>query len=974
MTVVARLQGTVNTDGTVDDEGQRMFYVLRITGLPYDFCAVHNPYDSAEFGAGALTIGSGRTAIPGMAAPDGDLTQEIEDIIGGIATPERIKIRLIDFDAYDEDGEYQVLARLLSPGVATSTPGGYFELASDIPASFGAGDDVSLRSGTITPDDGFYTVGRETLRLEDFGAPVDGVSTGVIVGDRNRFPCSSVYPPIPYHRVVRTETDGAALGRNILVTPYDIAFTMDGRSAALYVGMLDEAGMPLPESDWQLRLVGKIKGTGDAAGKTFEIEIESLIGDLKGAAVAPGLGIARIKDDQILLPATTGTAGTNWNWLECTKFTGRSDGSLYNTRRVVVDASDVPDGNFTLELLLRKVNDAFIASVASGAYEHRMYASTITGDDGLLHVVIFTYGWPGEQWPRLALEGSRNCFLSALGFTSDEAGGIRVELNEELEVIGTSGFNKMRRAVAQRPAPNVFIPASQAVLSGPARYAVQGEDGSTSQFFFTDQGDGRAFAQFGDGSIVELQDADTTDGPLKLTTGPRWRWSIGRRELVDEESPEPFYYVGWGSKATVRQVVVAGDRDSPVDAGLFVGRLIASHDEASALDDLNYYPEGVGLGWNQILDGDSVRVITSYGESFPREYIVTSDTKLDDILGPILKAYGLAVIWDPEMSLVSFRPLRFPTAATAHTMPLSDSNKTRVDDETVGGTDPQNVRSSYTLKTAWDGGEGKFVGPDITLVDNIVQSTGVDFKPEKIEDKTLWFKADTDPFSYLAETTFMRRRLYQQPWKRLRRTFNRAGITMAPGSSHPIVESNLLNPFTGRRGITVDDQVFGLIVSITSNLAKPDQGMVTFLVDKYRKSSLFRSWSPVGLVDYDAAGHGYNTGTGVLTMARRYSSHPTNHDGWDFEVGDTVELIAWNSGESSLAYDQSTTVAAVAADGSTVTVDAGLPAIGTDIEVLLVLRHYTEATADREAEVAFQGSEAAMVIDAVAPAENHRWA
>jgi hypothetical protein len=162
-------------------------------------------------------------------------------------------------------------------------------------------------------------------------------------------------------------------------------------------------------------------------------------------------------------------------------------------------------------------------------------------------------------------------------------------------------------------------------------------------------------------------------------------------------------------------------------------------------------------------------------------------------------------------------------------------------------------------------------------------------------------------------------------------------------------------------------------MSVSGNPYNGKAGKVTFLINRTRKSGLYRSWSPSGLVDYAAAGHGYNTGTGVLTMKRQYSSHATNKDGWDFRVADTVRIIARHAVNGALAYDETTTVAAVAVDGATVTVGAGLPAIPDGTEVLLVLQDYANATAARQAAVAFQGDSLTMVIESVAGTELHRW-
>jgi hypothetical protein len=294
-------------------------------------------------------------------------------------------------------------------------------------------------------------------------------------------------------------------------------------------------------------------------------------------------------------------------------------------------------------------------------------------------------------------------------------------------------------------------------------------------------------------------------------------------------------------------------------------------------------------------------------------------------------------------------------------------------DRTAQHIDQANVRTSWTLDWGWDMVEKKFVAPSITLVDNVVQSSGSYQKDEKIEDKTLWCKAGIDGIEYLNSLIFSRDYLYQQPWLKCDRTANCMALTLAPGSYHQIVDNTLVNPFTGRLGITEADGLYALIMSVRGNPYDGTAGKVTFLINRTRKSGLYRSWSPSGLVDYDAAGHGYDAGTGVVTMARQYSSHATNHDGWDFRAGDAVRLISRHAVNGALTYDQTTTVAAAAVDGATVTVDAGLPAVPDGTELLLVIMDYASATAARQATVAFQGDSTAMLIESVAGAELHRW-
>ena len=77
--------------------GLDLFYCLKITGLPYYIFAVTDPTDAVRFGGAALALPAGYTAVGGMDLPDESIEQSLTDIIGGIASAEEIKLKLIDF-------------------------------------------------------------------------------------------------------------------------------------------------------------------------------------------------------------------------------------------------------------------------------------------------------------------------------------------------------------------------------------------------------------------------------------------------------------------------------------------------------------------------------------------------------------------------------------------------------------------------------------------------------------------------------------------------------------------------------------------------------------------------------------------------------------------------------------------------------------------------------------------------------------
>ncbi len=969
-------------------EGADLFYWLRITGLPYYFfCGLDPTATGHPGGWGDLGADSGMTSVLGMDLPDDQLSQAIPDLIGGVASAERITLNLIDFEVTDTNGTYPFLARLFSPGVAIAA-GRVFELASDIGTTDAGGDPVSIRSGTVTPGDGFYCIGGETIALEAFGAPVDGVSTGSILGTRNRYPCAASWPAVPYHRVSRNADGTPGAGRNILVTPSDAPLTMLGRTAAFYVGHLTPAGVPCAESEGLLRVLGRIKTVARGKDGRWGIEIEGMIGDLSGALVAPGLATAKVKDDQIILPTgLTPTWTAQMNTFRITYSNSTWSGTLHKEFTVTIDnVTGVDDNNFDLVTLRGRINDALAGTAISNQVNDITYGIRLV--DNEVRSAFFVENIAGHE---ITITGVNGGILSALGYESDKS---IIELKMERRQLDSPYLSTNEfETVATRALPSIFIPVTAQAYSTAIKFAVEGLDGSQFQHFFTDQGDGSAYVQFGDGLISKLG-AVTNDagGGISLTI----EGHIVSQDAYSERF-HTFYYVPRATKGTVKQIVLAGNLPTragtvaeDTDPGLFVGRLLASFDVGSALDDFNYYPEGVGLGWNTRIDKDSFRAIALSGKNFPRGAIVDNTTKLADLMTAILKEFGIALVWNPETALITARQLRIPSAPGAHALSLSESNRassgshqSMSDDVTTSRIDPANVRSSWTLVWGWDSIEKKFVAPEVTIVDNAVRSAGFGDKAEKLEDKTLVVGSDLDGLEFLGALIYARSHLYSQPWERCSRSLNRFGLTVAPGSYHKIVDgvvdpitgrldSGMVNPFTGRLGIASADALYGMLISVEAN-PYTHLNRCEFLIDRQGQSSFYRKWSPTGLVDVTAAGRGYNTATGVLTMARRYSSHATNKDGWDFIVGDTVAVMSWDNGETGPTYSQTSTITAVATDGSTVTIASGLTAIPVGVETLLMLQDYDSSTATRTGSVAYQGSQSTGIIEAVAGAKNHRW-
>lgn len=970
-------------------EGCDLFYELRITGIDARFYSVVNPSDAAKYGAFAHAI-STDVAVPGMMTPEGPLTQSLPDIIGGVATAERITLKFSDFSRTTAAGTtYKFMARLFSPGVAVQL-GTVYELASDIPASAGSGFPVKLRiSWTgVVPPDGKYSVGGETIQMAGFGAAdVNGACTGQIVA-RNMHPCSTVFPPIATHRIVKNETQTHALGRNILVTPYDTPFSMIGRTAALYVGHMvgDIDGVPCAEAEMMLRIVGRIKSFDPTApGGQFEIEIESVVSELSSAKAASGLGSARIQPDQFLLPLVVGPYSTGTYWRSFTIVDGSTDGNTFlRSIPITIDDTGITDNIYTLQAILNKINERFAiqSPFAYAGLPYRVALKTVGGAD---YVFFTTYGDALSQVKQRIIQSG---LMHALGFDQNEDSSQSWEFSVD-EDRSTSNLT-VRQLVATRPAPSVFIPLVGTGTS-PVRFAIRGLDGSSSQYFFTDQANGQAgvaYVQFSNGVLAKITNYDSD-------ANGDWMTVADRQDLLSQfpsapsapsESLAPFYYVPYNEVASVKQVVVTGSYIDNTDPGIFLLQLLASFSYGYAVDEINYFSEGVGMSWFGILDTDSFLILSAMGTNYPRLAVIDSETKLKEIIEPILKEYGAAIVWNPETNLITMRTLRIPGAAASHAIKLEDSNRAKIGDITTHRSDTSNIRTSWTLKWGWDIASKEFKATTPTIVDNAVLSAGVVEKNEAIEDKTLAVGPALDGLLFLSEMIFVRSDVYRQEWRRCKRTMNRSAMTLAPGSYHQVIDvvydeigttiiGGMTNPFTGLPGITAADQIYGILMSVDTN---PSTGAsnVEFLMSRQGLSSLQLPWAPTGLVDYAAAGRGYNTATGVITFAKRYSSHPTNKDGDAFKVGDYVILQSWDNphgGAGSYWSAGGVTVSAVAADGSTITVDAGLPGIPVDVEVVVTLTPYATEVVPRRSEVSYQGNAATGIINAVAGARNNKW-
>ncbi len=959
---------TATATRLANDQGVELFYYLKITGLPYYFFSAINPTSTA-YGSAAWTLPSGYTAVQGMELPDDSITQSIGDIVGGIAEAEKIRVSLRDFQVSTSSGQAYFLSRLFAPGRQANS-GPVPELETSIPSTFSTTDSFTVRNvpaGTFPSTDDIVHIGSEAILLDDTGTN-DGGRVLCEIGARNKFPCAAGYPPIPFHRVVGAQGNVTSdppvnigvLGANIRVTAEPV--TIIGRSAALYVGHMTPHGKPCTEAESLCRLIGRITSMdyGRTAGQ-YQLQIDSILSDLKDAAVAPGLANASIKPGQIVL--------TDRRWRR------------FVIKKEVIDDSDdyvsVGDHVFLIDNgsdnvyasaleVVNQVNNALQSVIASSGF----------WSDGLTPICSLDTA-KGEHRVAFRLFGSRvsnvkttytirnpavsgatldQGLLTALGFTSSEYSvGIEPATADAITA-------DQPTLVAENLAPSVFIPYGSD--DSPITLSLSERPISDAGDIFVDQGEGAAYVRLGNGDLMTVVDTDQEFNQISI--GKQVFPGIFKAPSLRNKLSAGYYYAGEGEDATIDQVLVyPGDASSfggAVDVGLVIGRLLASTEAGTFDATFNTLPDGAGLGWIDILDTDSLKKITT--EAVQRVFVIDSATKFAEIFGVLAKEYGWILCWDPEQSKVSVRKIFVPSAPVAHAIALTESNRTQANDRTAQRVDQSNLRTAWTLKWGWDREQGKFMAPDVTLNDRyVMNSFAVGSKVEKIEDKSIVLGSSNSAATVIGE--LMRRSyFYRQPWLRCKRSMSKAGILLAPGSVHQIVDTTIVNPFTGAIGVTSADRIYAMLMSVTSNLAT-GECEVEFTINQQDPAGLFRWFSPVGLVDFAATSHGYNTSTGVLTMASRYASDGTSKDGIDFAVGDTVRLVPWDSPGSSAT----STITAVASDGSTVTIASGLSAL--TVETLLVLQGYATATTARKTSVAFQGDFSGVIGGTTD--QNNRW-
>jgi hypothetical protein len=435
-------------------------------------------------------------------------------------------------------------------------------------------------------------------------------------------------------------------------------------------------------------------------------------------------------------------------------------------------------------------------------------------------------------------------------------------------------------------------------------------------------------------------------------------------ERVPGVESKVFMYCQANDTATVEQVVhIPSGHTTTAEKALF--QLIGSRGY-SGDGEYNVFPEGVGLGLIGIMDTDSFdeNAVTTGAATYALD--IDRTMKFGELWQGAAKLFGLFIVWDVANAAIGLRAVSLSAPVLSGTFEFTESNRSKKGDRTSVGIDMGYLRTGWGFKFGWDYKEKKFTD-EINITDSYaVNNYKIAARTETVEDRLVPAGA-TGGIAQRYRAAIVDRSIHTRyPWAKLTRGVNKCGLLLTPGDHHKIIDNTIINPFTGLLGIDDDDDVHVFITGVRMNY---ETGEVTasMLVDQLNDSTSLRPWSPTGLVNFGAASNGYNNGTGVVTFTNYYTNETgTVYDGIDFLVGDKVRFIS-RQNDGAASFDTTSTISAVATDGLTVTVAAGLGAFPTDVQVIMVLQDWSAQTTARKTtaatRVTFQGDGDALLID-----------
>lgn len=990
-----------------DHRAHSPFWWWKVHGLPYYFFQRINPTSSA-YGAAAWTLGTGYTAKLALNTPDGQLAQKLPDLVGGIASAERITLRVNDFELFDAAGAYRFFGRLRSPARAFQSAAAvkWGRIETDIDPALAAGDTIYLRGPQGFAASGYLYGGGETIpySAKSNNTPSAGITQFTMSG-RNAFPAidnfgGRTWPVQPWYIAPKDETGHVQASSTVIMA--DQPFTLIGRRCALFMGYIDGDGKPCAESDGLLRMAGRIQSLTRRGG-AYEFAIENVISELSTAKLAPTLARATIAPSQLVVPsAPLRYRSFVYGFMGQLSSEGIITGIsriIASERVITIPAKTYETGDHVVYKgpatapggICEAINKAFAEDIAAGpAGAKKSYVNCrmeiINNEprivfvyrpvaDGIHHLYIRNGVKQGAATFEDGLwNDSRGSLLQALGFSE---GTHLFESGDPVDAGVTLGDTKAQVIVGDRIPPSIFIPTVGIGLTGDVQ--LTGTDAPGSRFF-TDQGDGSgtAYVRFGDGQIVRIVDAVSG----RISTRERLDAgmfgaiiAVGAGSGIFGGSLDTgygYYSVPMGAEGTVEQIVIARGPGLPQESGAqMLGEFLASDGGATAVPGaLNIYPRGVGLGWEGILDTDAWQMtIPNLGS---RRFIVDKDTAFIDYFIPLAKECGLFAVWNAKTGTISLRRIRIPSGGgagvllvTAYT--FDESNRGKREDMTEEEEDRESMRTGWTVKTGWSATQDKFTGPTFKI-DNYFPTImyGIQAHTEEIADKSLL--PTTSLGKMLGSLIGSRSVFFNTPWTRLKRAADKRYSLATPGDVvGPIVDRNATAP-GGANGITSADAVYGLLMAVSFNPKGLDDGKVEILINPDIDPARTKPLSPSALIDFtkNDAGYtnGWNAATKNLWLKREYSNDAdaTTYDGISFPVGRKIRITQLDlMGPPTVEHD---TVAAVSASGQVVTLTTGFAAVSPTVESVMLCESFGAADAAALGSVAYQGDAQGSAVGA----------
>ncbi len=930
------------------------FFYLRITGFPFYVFATINP-SSSQYGSFAWSAPTGFPATwaqRGLQLPDDTIEQKFTDIIGGVASPARCRLSVIDFPDPSNPG-FGYFSRQFAPGRALSDTSVLKALlANPVSAVPGVDSLLEIQSdGSTWPSNTDVYLGAETIGL---GTVTDPGELPFIA--RNKYVCfgnsgdgGAFWPPVPYHRMI-TDASGQVTGAPQVATA---SIDTLGRTAALWMGHMRPDGNPEPETSSACLLLGRITGVEiGKVGGMFDITLDSITADLTNGLVAPDLTHGTIQDGFFL---------DNSGWTSFYLTVSGTTALISITPQIYATAQQLADaintaigatGNTTMRTI-----SLIVATGESGPVFQFRGSSAGVGID------VSTTGIPGSG-------SSSSDFIAGLGPAQMSllyALGFDPTVNKTS--VDSSATDKPV-LTAPRVAAHVFVPTFDARNAN----VLPLSEANAGGLFFTDQNDGsgEAWARFGDGSLVRV--TATAGGTTNTVTTGQSAGGLASITGADASISGwgRFYYVETGQTATIDQVLLLQTYRLPgaPSATRFLGMMLGSTTGVSVRDGTtNVFPEGAGFGWAPIMN--STDWALNDEASIARLFYVTSATKFLDMFTPYARQHGLFLVWDPSGGQIRLRRFAVPSkASAASNVSFTESNRAKESDRTSQRSDRSSLRTSWKIQPKLS----FTVDSPPAVIINDVRARSMypnDSRQESIDDPTLI------DFPLLGQTIAQLLSLYNAPWTLCQRSMNKRGMLLAPGTYHQIVDNTMVNPFTGASGIVSTDSVFCFLSRVAMN---PSTGDVTieFFVNSTDNQALYRQWSPTGLIDFTAnsAGftHGYNSSTKTLQMTAHYGSPQGANDALSFEANDTIFVRTRDNADPSVTSSVSATINSVGA--TTIVLTADITSVSAVVESIVMLQKYNSATTSRKSgasAVAWQGDGDKHQIQSTSGATLSKW-